>query len=184
MATILTILPEGFEELEAVAPIDLWRRAGFKVTVAALGSKKLVTGRNNIVIQAESTLGGINPEAVFDVLFLPGGPGVEHLRSSPDVREIIGRQVAAGKMIAAICAAPLVLKDAGLLMGRKYTAHPSTETELNEIIADQSVVVDGNIITSRGAGTAVEMALKVIEVLANAELAQKVALSICAESAS
>jgi protein deglycase len=184
MATILTILPEGFEELEAVAPVDLWRRAGFKVTIAALGSKKLVTGRNGIEIQTETTLGGVGPDRVFDVLFLPGGPGVEHLRSSPDVREIVGRQVAAGKMIAAICAAPLVLKDAGLLVGRKYTAHPSTETELNEIIADQPVVVDGSIVTSQGAGTAVDFGLKIIELLTNAERAAEISLSICAKAAS
>lgn len=179
MATILTILPEGFEELEAVAPIDLWRRAGFKVTVASLGSKRLVTGRNGIVIQTESTAGAVGPDAVFDVLFLPGGPGVAHLRSSPEVREIVGRQTAAGKLIAAICAAPLVLKDAGLLVGRKYTAHPSTETELDEIIPDQAVVVDGNIITSRGAGTALALALKVIATLSDDASAQRIGDEIC-----
>lgn len=184
MATILTILPEGFEELEAIAPIDLWRRAGFKVSVKSLGSRKLVTGKNGIVVQAESALGAVGPDTVFDVLFLPGGPGVEHLRNSPEVREIIGQQVAAGKMVAAICAAPLVLKDAGLLVGRRYTAHPTTETELSEIISDENVVVDGNIVTSRGAGTAVEFGLKVIELLTDAESAQKIGLSICAEGAS
>ncbi len=184
MATILTILPEGFEELEAVAPIDLWRRAGFKVILASLGSRKLVTGKNRIAIEAETTVGGVPPEATYDVLFLPGGPGVEHLRSSPEVREIIGRQVAAGKFIAAICAAPLVLKDAGLLVGRRYTAHPSTETELNEIIAEEPVVVHGGVVTSRGAGTAIEMALRIIELLKDAEKASEIALSICAKTAS
>lgn len=184
MATILTILPEGFEELEAVAPIDLWRRAGFKVVTASLGSKKLVTGKNGIPVQADTTLGATGPDAVYDLLFLPGGPGVEHLRTSPEVRELIGRQIAAGKNIAAICAAPLVLKDAGLLMGRKYTAHPSTETELNEILTDQDVVVDGDIITSRGAGTAVSLALRVIELLSGEDAARNVAVSICAQTAS
>lgn len=180
MATILTILSEGFEELEAVAPIDLWRRAGFKVITASLGSKKLVTGKNGIPIQTDTTLGATGPEAVYDLLFLPGGPGVEHLRNSPEVRELIGRQVAAGKMIAAICAAPLVLKDAGLLVGRKYTAHPTTETELGEIMSQESVVIDGNVITSRGAGTALEFALTVIQALSDDEHAKKVRLSICA----
>jgi len=184
MASILTILPEGFEELEAVAPIDLWRRADHRVTVASLGTKRNVTGRSGIVLQADTNLGSISPEATFDLLFLPGGPGVENLRSSPEVREILGRQIAAGKLIAAICAAPLVLKDAGLLVGRRYTAHPTTDTELGEIIASESVVVDGGIITSRGAGTALNFALKVIELLDGEEKAQKIGLSICAESPS
>lgn len=184
MATILVILPEGFEELEAVAPIDLWRRAGFKVTLASLSSKRRVTGKNGIVLEAEKSLAGISPEVTFDLLFLPGGPGVDHLRASPEVREILGRQFVADKWIAAICAAPLVLKDAGLLVDRRYTAHPSAETELGEIIADEAVVIDGKIITSRGAGTAVRLGLEVITQLAGAETAQKISLSICAETAS
>ncbi len=184
MATILTILPEGFEELEAVAPIDLWRRAGFSVTVAALGSRKMVTGKNGITLQADRLMGAVGPNTVYDLLFLPGGPGVAHLRESPEVREMVGQQVALGGWIAAICAAPLVLKDAGLLAGRRYTAHPSAQTELTDIIATESVVVDGKIITSRGAGTAVEFALKAIALLGSSDLAAEVALSICAESAS
>jgi len=184
MATVLTILPEGFEELEATAPVDLWRRAGFHVTVAALGSRREVTGRNKITVVADKILGAIGPEAVFDVLFLPGGPGVPHLRESPEIREILGRQFAADKWTAAICAAPLVLKDAGLLSGRKYTAHPSTATELPEADAKSNVVVDGKIVTSRGAGTAVEFGLAVIELLEGKEKSDEIALSICAKGPS
>lgn len=184
MATILTILPEGFEELEAVAPIDLWRRAGFNVTVAALGSRKLVTGKNGITLEADRLMGAVGPNTVFDLLFLPGGPGVAKLRESPEVREMVGQQFALGGWIAAICAAPLVLKDAGLLDGKRYTAHPSAQTELTDIIESEPVVVDGKLITSRGAGTAVIFALKAIELMGSPELSAEIALSICAESAS
>jgi 4-methyl-5(b-hydroxyethyl)-thiazole monophosphate biosynthesis len=92
--------------------------------------------------------------------------------------------VAADKWIAAICAAPLVLKDAGLLAGRRYTAHPSAETELGEIDASQAVITDGRIITSRGAGTALALGLHVVELLLGKEKAQEISLSICAEGAS
>ena len=179
MATVLTILPEGFEEIEAITPIDLWRRAKITVRIASLGSKLKVTGRNGITVVADQLLSAVAPEAVFDLLFLPGGPGVAHLRASPEVREIIGRQYAAGRDIAAICAAPLVLHDAGLLAGRRYTAHPSAETELTEILADEKVVEDGSLITSRGAGTAMAFGLRTLARLTNETTAQSVAESIC-----
>lgn len=180
MATVLTILPEGFEEIEAITPIDLWRRAGLKVVTASLGSRRRVTGRSQITIDADITLASVGPAQVFDVLFLPGGPGVARLRDSLEVRDLIGRQFAADKWIAAICAAPLVLHDAGLLAGRNYTAHPSAETELSAIKSDEAVVVDGHLITSRGAGTAVAFALKVIALTVDVETAESVKLSICA----
>lgn len=180
MITVLTILPEGFEEIEAVTPIDIWRRAGWTVTTASLSSKQSVTGRSNITLRADKTLSAIGPESVFDLLFLPGGPGVAHLRSSPEVLEIIGRHVAANKWIAAICAAPLVLKDAGLLAGRRFTAHPSTATELPEAISDENVVIDSKIITSRGAGTALEFSLRVVTELVDLNRAEELKLSICA----
>ncbi|GAB5561499.1 MAG: DJ-1/PfpI family protein [Synoicihabitans sp.] len=180
MATILTILPEGFEEIEAVTPIDLWRRAGFKVQTITLTSRKEVTGRSGITIQADLPWGAIKPEQSFDALFIPGGPGVNKLRESPDVRELVGQHFAAGSWIIAICAAPLVLKDAGLLDGRKFTAHPTVEAELRGILMDEPVVVDEKIVTSKGAGTSVDVGLKVIELLGGEKLAEDVALSICA----
>lgn len=180
MATVLTILPEGFEEIEAVTPIDIWRRAGLTVKIAAVGAKTKVTGRNGITLIADQLLSAVAPETTFDLLFLPGGPGVSQLRASPEVRELLGRQFAAGRRIAAICAAPLVLHDAGLLNGRRYTAHPSTETELNAILADEAVVTDGPITTSRGAGTALPFAAETLRLLKGAEVAQQIMVSICA----
>jgi 4-methyl-5(b-hydroxyethyl)-thiazole monophosphate biosynthesis len=135
MANVLVLLPAGFEEVEAVTPVDLLRRAGHDVKIAALGDELTVKGRNGIHLRADTLLARVDPNATFQVLLLPGGPGVSALRSSPEVRDLLGRHVMADAWIAAICAAPLVLHDAGLLSGRHYTAHPSTATELTAIDA-------------------------------------------------
>jgi 4-methyl-5(b-hydroxyethyl)-thiazole monophosphate biosynthesis len=179
MTTVLIILPEGFEEIEAITPIDLWRRAGFEVKTASLSNQTSVVGRSGIKIAADTTLAATGSQAVFDLLFLPGGPGVQRLRESPEVIEIVGRHAMADKWIAAICAAPLVLHDAGLLAGRRYTAHPSTSSELTQIRSAENVVTDGKIVTSRGAGTALEFSIEVIKLLAGEELSKKISLSIC-----
>ena len=180
MANVLVLLPAGFEEVEAVTPVDLLRRAGHRVTLAALGDELAVKGRNGMVLRADTVLGRIDPNAAYQLLLLPGGPGVAALRSSPDVREVLGRHVMADAWIAAICAAPLVLHDAGLLAGRHYTAHPATATELNAIEASHRVVVDGRIVTSRGAGTALDFALKLVELLGDAAQAEQISKEICA----
>lgn len=179
MATVLAILPEGFEEIEAVTPIDLLRRAGIDVTVAALAETIHVTGRSRITVHADTPLGTVAPDRPFDLLFLPGGPGVKHLRADARVRDRVLAQAAGPGWLAAICAAPTVLHDAGLLAGRRYTAHFSVAGELEEIRADEAVVVDGRIITSRGAGTALPFGLKLVEVLAGPEKAREIAASIC-----
>ena len=178
MPTVLTILPEGVEELEAVAPIDLLRRAGIEVTVAALGKTIHVTGRNAITLHADTTLAAVG-ERLFDLLFLPGGPGVKLLRADPRVRSAVMRHHKAGRWLAAICAAPTVLHDAGLLAGRRYTAHFSVADELPSILAGERVVADGRLLTSRGAGTAVDFGLLMVDKLMSVEKSQEVAKSIC-----
>jgi len=181
MPTVLALLAEGFEEIEANAPIDLLRRAGADVTVAALGDTIHVTGRSGITQHADTTLAALEaagPRAC-DCLFLPGGPGVKHLRADPRVRALVLRQHAAGGWLAAICAAPTVLHDAGLLAGRRYTAHFSVAGELTDILADERVVADGRILTSRGAGTALDFGLLLIEKLFDPAKAREVAASIC-----
>lgn len=180
MATILTLLADGFEEVEAVTPIDLWRRAGIEVTTAAIAATVHVTGRSGITMHADRTLEAVPADATFDALFLPGGPGVKHLRADPRVRQRVLQQPAAGGWLLAICAAPTVLHDAGLLAGGRFTAHPSVADELPGMRDDQRVVVDGRIITSRGAGTALDFALEVVRRLVSPAEAAKVAVSICA----
>lgn len=178
MPSVLAILAEGFEEIEATAPIDLLRRAGAEVVVAALAEGIHVTGRCGITMHADTTLAAVETRD-FDCVFLPGGPGTKHLRADARVRAVILKQHAAGRLISAICAAPTVLNDAGLLAGRRYTAHFSVAAELPQILADQRVVVDANIITSRGAGTAVAFGLTLVEHLFDAETARSVSASIC-----
>jgi 4-methyl-5(b-hydroxyethyl)-thiazole monophosphate biosynthesis len=179
MPTVLVILPDGFEELEVVAPVDILRRASCTVTLAALGPGIHVTGRNGIVLHADLPLAALPADtAPADCLLLPGGPGVTALRSSPEVRALLTRHHAAGKLLAAICAAPLILRDAGLLAGRRYTAHPSTASELDAILAEERVVRDGTLLTSRGAGTALDFGLALVSALTSPEKAAEIAASI------
>ncbi len=179
MPTVLALLADGFEEIEAVTPVDLLRRAGVEVTVASLAEHRHATGRSGLTLHADAPLSEVG-ERLFDLLFLPGGPGVKNLRADPRVQAVVERHAAADKLVAAICAAPTVLNAAGLLEGRRYTAHPSVAAELPEIIADRRVVVDDNILTSRGAGTAMDFGLMLVEKLVSRDKASEVARSICA----
>jgi 4-methyl-5(b-hydroxyethyl)-thiazole monophosphate biosynthesis len=179
MPKVLAILAEGFEEIEAVTPIDLLRRAGVEVTVASLAPGIHVTGRSGITLHADTPLAAVEA-ADFDGVLLPGGAGVKHLRADPRVTAVVKRHAAAGRWVAAICAAPLVLHDAGLLAGRRYTAHPSTAAELPAALAGEPVVEDGRLITSRGAGTSVEFALRLVARLVSTAKADEVAASVCA----
>lgn len=181
MPTVLAILAEGFEEIEAITPIDLLRRAGAEVTVAALGAGIHVTGRSGITVHADTLLAAVEAKP-FDCLFLPGGPGVKHLRADPRVLALVRHQHISNGWIAAICAAPTVLHDAGLLEGRRYTAHFSVAGELPHILSEEAVVIDGHILTSRGAGTALQFGLCVIEKLFSAGKADEIGRSVCVTS--
>lgn len=176
----LIILHPGFEEMEAVAPIDLLARAGIEVVQASAGDTLLVEGRNGITLEADRLFADVADvaELDFDAVILPGGPGVMKLRDDARITECLRRHHAAGKLIAAICAAPLLLKDAGLTENLDYTAHPSTAEELTDP-CEQAVVTDGQIITSRGAGTATEFALALVRELRGEETAKEIADSIC-----
>jgi len=179
MPTILVILADGFEEIEAITPIDLLRRAGAEVVSASLTEGIHVIGRTGVTVHADAALAEVLYRE-FDCVYLPGGPGVRHLRADARVAEIVRRQQAAGRWLAAICAGPAVLHDAGLLTGRRYTAHFSVAGELPAILADERVVADGRLLTSRGAGTALDFALLLIETLFSPEKAGEIRLSICA----
>ena len=178
MPSVLTIIAEGFEELEAIAPVDLLRRAGADVVVAGLAEGIHVTGRNGVTMHADTPLAAVAARD-FDLVFLPGGPGVKHLRADPRVREIVLRHWQAGRWVAAICAAPTVLHDAGLLAGRRYTAHFSVAAELPHILVDERCVADGRLLTSRGAGTAVEFGLLLVEKLFSPGISAEIGASIC-----
>ena len=177
MKRALVILHPGFEEVEALMPVDLLIRAEIEVMQAAVGGKRLVKGRNGITVQATHHLEDI-ANTGFDLIVLPGGPGINQVRKNRLICELLQRQNAAGKWIGCICAAPLLLLDAGLTKALRYTCHPAVETELQAAQAE-AVVEDGNIITSRGVGTATEFALKLVARLTDEGRAKAVADSIC-----
>lgn len=162
-----------------MTPIDLLRRAGASVIVAALGEGIHVTGRCGITLHADSTLASVQGSN-FDCLLLPGGPSVSRLRDDPRVGERVKRQSESKGWIAAICAAPLALKDSGVLEGRRYTAHFSTAGDLPTALFGERVVSDGQLVTSRGAGTAVDFGLMLVEKLFSRNKADEVARSISA----
>lgn len=174
---VLVPLAHGFEEIEATCPIDLLRRADVEVITASCEDELLVIGRSGIAIQSDSLLKDISPKS-FELLVLPGGPSVFKLRERSEILELIKFFYTAQKPIGAICAAPLLLKDAGLLNNLSYTAHGSVSNELMEMKNDQAVVKDGHIITSRGAGTAVEFGLSLVELLRGREKADEIRQSI------
>jgi 4-methyl-5(b-hydroxyethyl)-thiazole monophosphate biosynthesis len=176
-ARALIILHPGFEEIEAVTPIDLLARAGVDVLQAALGEQMLVPGRNGMTLQATHRLSDLGEQA-FDALILPGGPGILQIRQHPLICQLLQKQQTAGKLIGCICAAPLLLLDAGLANNLRYTCHPTAETELTAALS-APVVQDGTIITSRGAGTATEFALQLIRNLVDHATAAEIATSIC-----
>jgi len=178
---ILTLLAPGFEEIETVTPVDLLRRAGAEVTLASLGEEPMVTGRNGITLRAETSLAALGQEAArFDLLFIPGGPGVAALRADPRVPNLARAYAQAGRPIAAICAAPAVLGDAGLLEGRRFTAHFSIAGEFPGAAMEERVVEEGHLITSRGAGTALDLGLALVRRLYGPEKAAEIAESIMA----
>lgn len=178
MPTVLVPLADGFEEIEGFAPVDLLRRAGVEVVTAALVDGLHVTGRSGLTAHADTTLAAVLTRD-FDLVFLPGGAGVKHLRADPRVRDLVLRQHTAGRWLAAICAAPTVLHDCGLLAGRRYTAHYSVSNELPAILDNEKVVTDGKITTSRGAGTAVDFGLHLIALLVTPEKSFEISKAIC-----
>lgn len=174
---VLCLLGPGFEEIETLAPVDLLRRAGIEVVMASVTGEPWVTGRCHVTVRADAVLADVAGQE-FDLLFIPGGPGVKGLRADGRPAQLARKYVEAGKPVAAICAAPTVLADAGLLQGRRFTAHFSVHAELPQALAQEKVVVDGPVITSRGAGTALEFGLAMVRQLAGEAAAQDVAKAI------
>ena len=172
----LVLLADGFEEIETTTIVDVLRRGNVDVTVASLREGEIL-GSRKMKMVADTSLDEIKLDD-FQMLVLPGGqPGVDNLRASKQVLELV-KQVAgdSSKWLGAICAAPLILRDAGVLEGRKITSYPAVEEALGECdYSQETIVVDGNLITSRGPATAMEFALKLLEVLQGGQVANEVA---------
>jgi len=176
MVKVLVPLADGCEELEAVTVIDLLRRAGVEVTVAGL-KPGIVRASRGVQLMPDVTL-DLALQDRYDMLVLPGGmPGADHLKADPRILDLLRNMAAAGKFTAAICAAPTVLLEAGVLAGRQATGYPGFLDALNPPdvrLSTASVVVDGTVITSRGPGTAMEFALVLIDILKGAEVRTRV----------
>ena len=180
MAIVIVPLAEGFEDLEAITITDLLRRAQIDVVTAGLKPGPVKGSRGTIVIPDMSLDEALQNN--YDMVVLPGGqPGATHLEKDERIRGLLQTMAAAQKMTAAICAAPKVLASAGILDGKKATSFPGavTQDEFPQIqIADDPVVQDGNVVTSRGPGTAIDFTLKLIEILAGIETSQHVEHSL------
>lgn len=165
MKRVLVPVAPGFEEIEAVTVIDILRRAGIEVTVAGTVAGA-IEGRNKIRVDADVLLDSVTANG-YDMIVLPGGSvGTENLKKHPKVRQILQDMERRGCYLTAICAAPLVLSAVGLLDGKNITSHPSVQTDLLEVkYSEDRVVVDGRIVTSRAPGTAMEFAMKLVEIL-------------------
>jgi len=176
MKKIAVHLAEGFEEIEAVSIIDVLRRAEINVTIVSVTEKSEVTGSHGIKINADQLFNVINYELI-DMIILPGGmPGASNLNNHLGLREQILNFYDNKKLLGAICAAPLVFGSLGILKDKKATCYPGFENQLHgAIVTGENIEVSDNIITAKGAGVAIDFALKIVEILKGKELANKLA---------
>ena len=173
---VYVLLGTGFEEIEALAPVDLLRRAGIEVTTVGLNGK-IVYGSHRIGVQADITIDELDISDA-EMIVLPGGlGGVASIRGCSKALEAVKAVAAAGKYVAAICAGPTVLADLGLLTGVNATCYPGQIPNMKDalVVENAACVTDGKIITGTSAGTAVPFALALIEALKGAEAAGAIA---------
>ncbi|MDL2322476.1 DJ-1/PfpI family protein [Bacteroidales bacterium OttesenSCG-928-A17] len=176
MKKVFVFLAEGFEEIEAVATIDVIRRGEIEVTTVSISDDCLVKGAHGIQVKADALFAGTDFSG-GDMLILPGGmPGASNLNNHAGLKTLLEDYAAQQKKVAAICAAPLVFGGLGLLKGKKATAYPGFEAMLTGAeYVKTGVVIDGNIITGRGPGFAVDFGLAIVSQLAGQEKADEVA---------
>lgn len=178
MSRLAIFMVDGFEEIEALTVVDLARRAGIDVDVISVREGDTVCGSHKIPVICDTHISKIDKE-VYDMVVLPGGPGHGKLEECEELMEMVDAYFAAGKYVAAICAAPSILGKRGILRGKKACCFPSFEIFLEgaEVSFDK-VCVDGNVITSRGMGTAMDFAIAIVEALEGKQKAQEKAKEI------
>lgn len=176
---IYLFLAEGFEEIEALTPVDYLRRAGVEVSTVGVGAKS-ITGAHNITVTADIATQELSADASFDAVILPGGmPGTLNLENDTTVMHFVNRAFNENKLLCAICAAPSVLGHAGFLNGKRATCFPGFEDDLKGAVATGAPVEkDGNIITARGAGVAADFAFAIIAAIMNQETADRICRQI------
>lgn len=171
---IYVMLAEGFEEMEAIAPIDLLRRAGQTVKTVSITDDNTVMGAHGIPVIADMTRGEVTTDGLRAVI-LPGGlPGTTNLENSPLVQQLLDYAAENDLVIGAICAAPSILGHKGLLHGKNAVCYPGYESELaGATVADAAAVCDGCIVTGKAAGTATAFALALVRVLVDNDTADR-----------
>ena len=174
MPSVVVLLADGFEEVEAMAIVDVLRRAEIEVTVAGLHDGPVTSARKVKVIP-DSVIDTVETDN-FDMVVLPGGqPGSDNLNADPRVTDLIKSFCDKGKLTGAICAAPFVLANAGVLEGKRATSYPSYRDKLGAAVYEEkAVVTDGTVLTSKGPGTALCFGLAIVERLAGGEKARKI----------
>lgn len=179
MAKICVFTVDGFEEIEGLTVVDLLRRAGAEVFMVSVGEGLIIKGAHNIELKADVLFDEICYDDA-DILVLPGGmPGTLNLRNHEKLCALLKGFAAKDKKIAAICAAPMIFGELGLLKGRKATCYPGFEDKLaGAEVCTERVVRDGNITTSRGLGTAIPFALELISQLYGKEKAEEIKKSV------
>jgi len=179
MKKIAVCLAEGFEEIEALSVIDLLRRGGHEVVMVSMKDDLLVGGAHSIAVKADEFYRAVNFDEI-DMIVLPGGmPGTTNLEDHEELKALLVKFNNEKKMIGAICAAPMILGHLNILKGKKAVCYPGMEKELlGADVKKKNVAEDGNIITSRGAGTAIDFALTIVKSLDGKEKAEKLSKNI------
>ena len=177
MSKVNVYLADGFEEVEGLTVVDLLRRAGIETDMVSIMGRKEITGARKIPVLADKLF---EEQDDPDVIVLPGGmPGTLHLKAHEGLADLIRKADKEGKLLAAICAAPTIYGEMGLLEGKNATCYPGMEDKLlGANWQEQPVVVDGNFGTSRGVGTAIAFALTLVTILKDEETAKSLANSI------
>ena len=175
MKKVYIFLANGFEEVEALTVTDLLWRAGLDLKMISVMKELEVSGSHNIIVKADMMIEDIKEDA--DMIVLPGGiPGTPNLKACAPLAEMIKKYNSSGRYLAAICAAPTVYAEMGLLNGKKAVCYPGCEKGLDKVLwGEEKVQVSDNFITSRGVGTAIDFALKLIELLIDKETAEDIA---------
>lgn len=184
-AKVAVLIAEGLEEVEALAVVDVLYRAGIAVDMLAVGEDREVTSSHRITFRTDGLLADVDL-ADYALVFLPGGiPGTPNLKAVPAVTAEVSRRLAEDLPLAAICAAPSILAESGHLTGRRATANPAFFHVLDEhgvLTGEDAVVVDGNVLTSRGMGTAVDLGLAIVRFLLDDAAAEAVARGIVVQA--
>ena len=178
---VYIFLADGFEEIEALTPLDMLRRAGIDTLAVSINETETVTGAHGIKVIADVVIKN-TPVSNIDAVILPGGlPGADNLRMNTKVNEFIDEAVKQNKLVCAICAAPRILGEKGLLEGKRAICYPGFEKYLKgATVVDCGCVRDGNFITSKGMGKAVQFSHAIIEAIKDKETADRIKNSIFA----